>query len=135
MLILWTHPRRFVLSFLQKHNKEHFDIVICFSITMWIHLNYGDEGLNTFLQKICLQGKDIILEPQPWICYKNACKRQKKVGAPIPELFSSLNVRNNVEDHIVSFITTECKPTMMFQQILGETEWKRKVIHFRKECT
>lgn len=33
-------------------NQQKFDIITCFSLTKWVHLNWGDEGLLTLFKKI-----------------------------------------------------------------------------------
>ncbi|KAK3003424.1 hypothetical protein RJ639_018689 [Escallonia herrerae] len=56
-----------------RPSEERYDTIICFSVTKWIHLNWGDDGLITLFSKIwrLLQpGGVFILEPQPWISYK-----------------------------------------------------------------
>lgn len=52
-----------------------FNIVFCFSVTMWIHLNHGDQGLLEFLEKIVSLGEYLVLENQLWKCYRNAQRR------------------------------------------------------------
>uniref|UniRef100_A0A8D8QSC4 RNA methyltransferase n=1 Tax=Cacopsylla melanoneura TaxID=428564 RepID=A0A8D8QSC4_9HEMI len=59
----------------QPRTSKKFDIVFCFSVTMWIHLNHGDQGLLDFLEKISSLGKYLVLENQLWKCYRNAQRR------------------------------------------------------------
>ncbi|KAI3968213.1 hypothetical protein MKX01_018516 [Papaver californicum] len=60
---------------LRKHSDgEMYDAVTCFSVTKWIHLNWGDEGLITLFQNIWRlrrPGGILVLEPQPWKSYKS----------------------------------------------------------------
>jgi 7SK snRNA methylphosphate capping enzyme len=44
------------------------------SVTKWVHLNWGDDGLITLFSKIwrLLQpGGIFVMEPQPWKSYEN----------------------------------------------------------------
>lgn len=47
-----------------------FDFVTCFSVTMWIHLNHGDDGLWRFLETVSDMTEHLLVEPQPWKCYR-----------------------------------------------------------------
>ncbi len=31
---------------------EKYDTICCFSTTKWIHLNFGDEGINRLFEKV-----------------------------------------------------------------------------------
>jgi hypothetical protein len=37
---------------------------------MWIHLNHGDDGLWAFLEQVSSMTDHLIVEPQPWKCYR-----------------------------------------------------------------
>ncbi|ESO82621.1 hypothetical protein LOTGIDRAFT_109009 [Lottia gigantea] len=53
--------------------KEEYDTILALSISKWIHLNNGDEGIKIFFKRIhkhLRPGGRLILEPQPWASYK-----------------------------------------------------------------
>ncbi|KAK1257346.1 putative RNA methyltransferase [Acorus gramineus] len=52
---------------------EKYDTVVCFSVTKWIHLNWGDDGLImlfTNIWRVLRPGGILVLEPQPWKSYQ-----------------------------------------------------------------
>ncbi|MED6132570.1 hypothetical protein PIB30_020216 [Stylosanthes scabra] len=53
---------------------KQYDTILCLSVTKWIHLNWGDEGLIKLFADIwnLLQpGGVLLLEPQPWKSYES----------------------------------------------------------------
>ncbi|KAJ7574350.1 Bicoid-interacting protein 3-domain-containing protein [Mycena floridula] len=62
-------------------DEEGHDVVIAFSISKWIHLNGGDEGLTRFFRRVhsvLKPGGAFILEPQAWETYKQS-KRYSEI--------------------------------------------------------
>ncbi|KAI6045978.1 Bicoid-interacting protein 3-domain-containing protein [Pisolithus marmoratus] len=62
--------------------SERYDIVIALSITKWIHLNYGDDGIRRFFRKVhgsLNAGGFFVLEPQTWETYAKAKRMDEKL--------------------------------------------------------
>ncbi|XP_006451239.2 probable RNA methyltransferase At5g51130 [Citrus clementina] len=53
--------------------EKYYDAILCLSVTKWIHLNWGDDGLITLFMriwKLLRPGGIFVLEPQPWVSYE-----------------------------------------------------------------
>lgn len=121
------HEREKLLNkTLEENNITRFSACFCFSITMWIHLNHGDDGLQKFLETVCCISRCIVIEPQPWKCYRTAVKRMKQCNKEFPH-FKDLKLRNNIEDAIESIIT-KCGATKIYES--PQTQWGRKLLIF-----
>ncbi|CAG9858773.1 unnamed protein product [Phyllotreta striolata] len=117
-------------NFLLSKEKERFSIVFCFSTSMWIHLNYGDEGLKSFLKYLCSVTDTLVLEAQPWKCYKTAVKRMKQNNFTFPE-FGKLKLRENIESDIQTILTNDCNMIKLFES--DKNAWDRKLLIFKRK--
>jgi len=118
-------------DYLRQENIETFNMIFCFSVTMWIHLNQGEPGLlKLFEQCQRLTNKWLILEPQPWKCYMTAARRMRKLKKPE---FEHLETIVHRQEKLLPYLTGICE-TVGFKLVsqLGQTNWERKIFLFEK---
>ncbi|KAF8551762.1 Bin3-domain-containing protein [Imleria badia] len=63
-------------------DEPAYDVVIAFSITKWIHLHHGDEGITSFFRRVhrvLKPGGAFIVEPQAWETYGKARRMDPKL--------------------------------------------------------
>ncbi|CAK4617847.1 hypothetical protein LEN26_012585 [Aphanomyces euteiches] len=59
---------------LDTHTGKDYDVITCLSVTKWIHLFHGDDGLKQLFHlvySLLLPGGLFVLEPQKWKSYYN----------------------------------------------------------------
>ena len=113
---------------------EGFDVVFLFSITMWVHLTNGDEGLTQFLESSCNLTKNVlIVEPQNWSSYKSAMKRCRHKHIDISANFKSITIKGekDIKEHL-NLIT---KRFGLEKRIdFGTDTWARSIIGFHRSA-
>ena len=119
-------------KYLRNSQAQGFDIIFCFSVTMWIHLNKGQQGLEV-LFKNCGQmcKRFLVLEPQPWKCYMTAARRMRKLKQP---KFDHLDEIEHRQDKLIPHLILLCETFGGFKlkTQLGKTNWDRKILLFEK---
>ena len=125
-------------SILQRYKEEtsigNFSLISLFSITMWLHVNCGDLVFYNFLKKCCEWSHHLLIEPQPWRCYRQAKKRCVKNGIPLPEYLKD-NQRlepTHIEEDIAKYIS-ESGMKSREHWCLGREEWGRLMMLFHPE--
>ncbi|CAH1249796.1 BCDIN3D [Branchiostoma lanceolatum] len=118
-------------AYLQRFGRTKFDVTFCFSVTMWIHLQNGDSGLMDFLRSVSGWTRFLLLEPQPWKCYRSAGRRLRKLGREGFPLLGTLQIRSDVEQVIDRCLREECG--MMRVETFGETQWGRKLVLYHSK--
>ena len=117
------------VAYLENFNAQKFHIMFCFSITMWIHLNHGDEGLKRFIETARKWCDYLVLEPQPWKCYRNASRRMRRSHEPDFEHIESIEHKS---DTLLPFIIAQCEKVGFLNIYnFGETSWKRPILLFQ----
>ncbi|CAD1476737.1 unnamed protein product, partial [Heterotrigona itama] len=117
-------------EYLHRLGRSRFDVVFCFSITMWIHLNHGDEGLAEFLRIACSVTDMIVIEPQLWRCYRNASRRLRRSKGEDFPLLRTLRLTGDPAAHIERILTESCN----FRRITvtENNEWKRRLLIYAR---
>ncbi|XP_068149657.1 probable RNA methyltransferase CG11342 [Drosophila tropicalis] len=126
--ILNENDFRTIFSYLQQNQHNKFDAICCYSITMWIHLNHHDEGLQQFLRMLSQLARLFVVEPQPWKCYQTAERRLKKAGEVFP-LFLQLKWRSDVEQQIEMYMEQALDRRKVFEST--PTKWQRRICFYR----
>ncbi|KAM9115225.1 RNA 5'-monophosphate methyltransferase [Pangshura tecta] len=119
----------FLSSYLSRFSRSAFDIGFCMSVTMWIHLNHGDDGLVEFLSYLSSQCKYLLIEPQPWKCYRAAARRLRKLGRNDFDHFRSLAINGDMAERITHILTEDSGMELVC--CFGSTSWDRSLLLFK----
>ncbi|KAK1948339.1 Pre-miRNA 5'-monophosphate methyltransferase [Phytophthora citrophthora] len=111
--------------------ERKFDLITCFSVTMWIHLNNGDDGLWKFLETVSDMTEHLVIEPQTWKCYRNAQKRLTRMRVEVPQSFREIKVRTDVVEKIDAFLMAAGR--FRYKAQLGKTNWSRNVVLYSRK--
>ena len=96
-------------------------------------MNHGDQGLREWLRYVSSISDAVLIEPQPWKCYKNAARRLRKLKCdPLP-CMDEIQWRDNVDQLIVDYLQNECD--MEIVKNFGQNEWERSLIYLKHKVT
>ena len=130
--VMTSDGRQSLTNYMQLHDIQRFDVVTCFSVTMWIHLHHGDAGMRDFLSYMSSLCERLLVEPQPWSCYRNAVRRMRKLDCETFPEFSRLTWRQHVHADIERFLLESC--SMKLSNQYGVTDdWKRPMYLFTRD--
>lgn len=118
-------------EYLNQHGCSHFHLCLCLAVTMWVHLNHGDSGLLQLLSHLASISQHLLLEAQPWKCYRSAARRLRKLGRSDFDHFKTLKICGDISEHARKHLETNCGMKLM--QSFGSTAWDRKLLLFKKE--
>ncbi|CAJ1064063.1 SK snRNA methylphosphate capping enzyme-like [Xyrichtys novacula] len=83
--------------------RPEYDVILCLSVSKWVHLNWGDSGLKRLFKRVYRHlrpGGLFILEPQPWESYV----RRKKLTDNINRNYHNIRLK---PDQFPSYLTNE----------------------------
>ncbi|XP_047438099.1 pre-miRNA 5'-monophosphate methyltransferase [Mugil cephalus] len=117
-------------DYLDEHGSPHFHLCLCLAVTMWVHLNHGDSGLLQLLSRLASISQHLLLEAQPWKCYRSAARRLRKLGRSDFDHFKVLKIRGDIAEHAREHLERHCGMELI--QSFGSTAWDRKLLLFRR---
>ncbi|KAF5185616.1 7SK snRNA methylphosphate capping enzyme [Thalictrum thalictroides] len=101
-------------------DTEKYDTILCLSVTKWIHLNWGDDGLITLFANIwqlLRPGGILIVEPQPWKSYKKNYLVSEMMSSLSDILMTSVQVFHVLQTATLNY-NNILIPPCLFQEIL-----------------
>ena len=98
---------------------------------MWVHLNHGDSALLALLSELASCSRHLLLEAQPWKCYRSAARRLRKLGRSDFEHFKELKIRGDMAEHCRGHLEKHCG--MELVQSFGSTAWDRSLLLFQRK--
>lgn len=117
--------------YLSQHGCSQFHLCLCLAVTMWVHLNHGDSGLLQLLSRLASISQHLLLEAQPWKCYRSAARRLRKLGRSDFDHFKTLKIRGDMADHAREHLEKHCGMELI--QSFGSTSWDRKLLLFKRK--
>ncbi|XP_034021926.1 pre-miRNA 5'-monophosphate methyltransferase [Thalassophryne amazonica] len=118
-------------DYLRLHGCSRFHLCLCLAVTMWVHLNHGDAGLLRFISHLASISQYLLLEAQPWKCYRSAARRLRKLGRSDFDHFKTLKIRGDIAKEVTRHLETDCGMDLI--RNFGSTAWERQLLMFKRQ--
>ncbi|KAL4655703.1 pre-miRNA 5'-monophosphate methyltransferase [Arapaima gigas] len=118
-------------EYLSTFGRSSFDLGVCLAVTMWVHLNHGDTALLELLSRLASLCQHLLLEAQPWKCYRSAARRMRKLGRQDFEHFKTLRIQGDMAEHARHHLESQCG--MKLVRCFGSTAWDRTLLLFTRD--
>ncbi len=118
-------------DYLHQHGCSRFHLCLCLAVTMWVHLNHGDSGLLQLLSSLASISEHLLLEAQPWKCYRSAARRLRKLGRSDFDHFKTLKICGDIAEHAREHLEGQCGMELI--RSFGSTAWDRKLLLFKRK--
>ncbi|KAF7629169.1 Bin3-type SAM domain-containing protein [Meloidogyne graminicola] len=122
--------------------REEYDVILALSITKWIHLNWGDEGIKRFFKRTWRhlnQGGRLLIEFQDWSNYLRCSKNSPEMK----ETYKNIKFKpNQFKDYLINEVGfVQCQelgtskdvtkgsalPILVFQKVNKLNTRKRRI--------
>ncbi|KAK9528680.1 hypothetical protein VZT92_012830 [Zoarces viviparus] len=94
--------------YLDQHGCSHFHLCLCLAVTI----------------------QHLLLEAQPWKCYRSAARRLRKLGRSDFDHFKTLKIRGDVAEQAREHLEGHCGMELI--RSFGSTTWDRKLLLFKR---
>lgn len=112
--------------------EPEYDVIMCLSVTKWLHLNWGDEGLKRTFARMYKQlrpGGKLIIEPQDWKSYG----KKKKTTETIFRNYHSIKLRPDAfSKYLVDQVGFVGMKTLKFGDHDSSSGFQRPILLFSK---
>lgn len=116
-----------------RNPTARYDVVMCLSVTKWIHLTEGDSGLLTLFQiiyQLTTVGGRAIIEYQPWSSYLN----KRKASETTLRVFNTLKIKPDDFEGLLTNIGFRIEERLGTP--LSEAKgFKRPILVLIKDCS
>jgi len=109
---------------------EKVEAILCLSVSKWIHLNWGDAGMERLFRSAFAaleEGGVFIFEPQPWSSYKKNTHRDRTLRQNLKKLKLRPQEFTVLLAHIGFVFEEKLKPTILVDSI-----FKRPIYVYKK---